>query len=195
MMINDDLNALSRLPQMFGAASARLESGIVYGVLMDNAAMNDGTALFHADHGNLGTPGAPSETTISELEQAMMNQKGLDDLDYINVSPSFIVSGTAYKVTIQKLLSSVLSATTSNVNVYANAMTQIVDPNITGNKWYMIANPGLIDTIETGYLEGMKGPQLSTNEQFNNDSVEFKCKHIFAAKSIDHRGMTYNAGA
>ena len=61
-LINDDLDAFTRIPSAFGAAAADLESDIVYSILTANAAMGDGVALFHATHANLGTAAVIGET-------------------------------------------------------------------------------------------------------------------------------------
>jgi hypothetical protein len=52
-LINDDLGAFDRLPMMLGRAGGRARGQHVLGILTANAAMNDTSALFHADHGNL----------------------------------------------------------------------------------------------------------------------------------------------
>lgn len=195
MMINDDLDSLSKLPRKFGASSARLESQIVYNILLNNDNMSDGTPLFHGDHGNLGTPAAITETSLGELEQLIRDQKGLDKLDYLDLIPAFLITGSAKKVEAQKILSAVVSTKVSDVNVFAGSLKQIVEPRITGNKWLVICEPSQIDTVEYGYLEGFNGPELTTQQGFEVDGIKLKAKHIFAAKAIDWKGMTYNAGA
>ena len=59
-IVNDDLAAFARISRGHGAAAARRVNAVVYSILTANAAMSDGDALFHANHGNLGTAGAPS---------------------------------------------------------------------------------------------------------------------------------------
>jgi hypothetical protein len=54
-MVNDDLGALTRLPQLFGNSAATMEGDVVYGVLTSNPVMSDGNALFSAAHGNVGS--------------------------------------------------------------------------------------------------------------------------------------------
>lgn len=60
-IINDDLRAFDRALGTAGQRAADLESGIVYNVLIANGALADTVALFHANHGNLGTASAVSE--------------------------------------------------------------------------------------------------------------------------------------
>ena len=49
-LINDDLNAFTRIPMSMGRAANRKVGDLAYGVLTANAALNqDSTELFHAD--------------------------------------------------------------------------------------------------------------------------------------------------
>jgi len=194
-IINDDLQAFSRLPALFGAAASRLESKLVYDLLLANAAMSDAVALFHADHGNLPSAAAIQEAGVTAAKILMREQKTLDGLDYLNLIPSFIVCGSAKEVEALKLMNQVIAAQTSNVNVFANSMQVIVDPRVTGNKWFMIASPSQIDTIEVAYLEGMSGPEITSEKDFDTSGLKLKCKHVVGVKAIDYRGMVYNSGA
>jgi hypothetical protein len=74
-------------------------------------------------------------------------------------------------------------------------MQPIADANISGNKWFTIANPGDIDTIEYAYLEGEEGVFIEQRVGFEVDGIEVKGRLDFAAKAIDWRGMVYNPGA
>ena len=50
VLINDDLDAFTRVPALFGTSAATLESDVVWGIFTANSAMADGTTLFHASH-------------------------------------------------------------------------------------------------------------------------------------------------
>ena len=52
-IVNDDLNALGRLPAMMGAAAAQLESSLFWSTITGNQVMADGNNLFSAAHNNL----------------------------------------------------------------------------------------------------------------------------------------------
>ena len=45
VLVNDDLNAFTRIPQLFGVAAANLESDVVWGIITANPNMGDGLAL------------------------------------------------------------------------------------------------------------------------------------------------------
>lgn len=57
-LINDDLDAFTRIPAMYGNSIAQLESDVVWGIITSNPAMADGNALFHTTHKNLAGTGA-----------------------------------------------------------------------------------------------------------------------------------------
>ena len=58
VLINDSLDAFTRVPALFGTSAATLESDVVWGIFTANSAMADGTTLFHASHKNLAGTGA-----------------------------------------------------------------------------------------------------------------------------------------
>lgn len=60
MIINDDLRAFTRIPQLFGVSARRMEADAVYSLITTNGLMSDGKALFSTDHKNLAVPVLPS---------------------------------------------------------------------------------------------------------------------------------------
>lgn len=198
-IINDDLGAFDRLPTMFGRSAATLENTTVWSILLDNPNMNDGVPLFHADHGNLMDASAIDETNLGKARAAMRKQKSIaakaEDRENLNLFAKFLAVGPDKEVQAQKMLSAVQASATEGVNPFANSMTLIVDGNIEGNKWFTIADPATIDTIEYAYLEGEEGLFTEQRVGFDVDGIEIKGRLDFAAKGIESRGMTYNPGA
>jgi len=198
-LINDDLGAFDRLPTLLGRAAAELEASTFWAVLTANAAMSDGDALFHANHGNLLTATVIDETNLGLAKAAMRKQKSLAaksaDREPLNLTPSYLVVSPDKEVQAQKMLTAVIANATSGVNVFANSMELIVEARLSGNAWYLFADPALIDTIEYAYLEGEQGVFTEQRIGFEVDGIEVKGRLDFAAKAIDWRGMTYNPGA
>lgn len=194
---NDDLQAFTRLPQLFGAAAARLESKMVYtDLLLANPTMADGKALFHADHANLASASAIDVAGLSAARKLMRAQKGIDGQDYLDLMPSFLVVGPDKETEAKQMLSAQMVPNSINeVNPFMGSLQLIVDSRIDGNKWFLVASPSSIDTIEVAYLDGMAGPEVSTETWFDSDVVKYKVKHVVGAKAIDFRGMVYNPGA
>lgn len=197
-LINDDLGAFDRIPTMIGRAAADLESSTVYDVLLTNPTMSDNKALFHADHGNLMNGTVIDETNLGLADKAIRDQRSLAgkaaDREYLNLVPRFLVNGTAKRIEGQKMLTAVQATATSGVNVFQNAMDQITEARVTGNKWFLIADPATVDTIEYSYLEGEEGVFVEQRVGFEVDGIEIKGRLDFAAKAIDWRGIVYNPG-
>jgi hypothetical protein len=199
-VINDDLDFLSRLPAMFGRAAADFESDIVYGILTANAAMADGTALFHADHGNLaGTGAAISETTLSAARLALRKQTDPSgNAQPLNLVGRYILVPAALETTAQKMFSAVVANTTAGTNVFQNAYEIVTEPRLdaaSATAWYVIADSSQIDTVEYAYLEGEQGLYTEQRTGFDVDGLEVKARLDFAAKATDWRGLYRNPGA
>ena len=199
-LINDDLDAFTRIPAAFGASAADLESDIVYSILVDNPAMGDTVALFHADHGNLaGTAAVVSEAALAAAYRAMGQQRGLEER-LIRVLPSFlIVPPGSRSVEARKQVTATTPASTGDVNTFAGRLEVIEEPRLIPtagqDPWFLAADPNRIDTVEYAYLEGQEGVFTETRMGFEVDGMEVKARHDFAAKAIDWRGLYKNAGA
>jgi phage major head subunit gpT-like protein len=198
-LINDDLGAFDRLPMLLGRAAAETEAGLFWAIILANAAMGDGTAMFHANHGNLGTAGAIAIVSLNEGRAAMRKQKGLAnkaaDAEPLNLTPAFIVVSPDKETEAQQFLATTLyPQQNTQVNPFAGSLIQITEARLTGNAWYLFADPATIDTIEYSYLEGEEGLYTEQRLGFDVDGLEIKGRLDFAAKAIDWRGMFKNGG-
>jgi len=196
MIINDDMDALTRVPMMFGRSAADLESDIVWAIVTANAALQDGVVLFHADHSNLaGSGGAISVTTVGAGRAAMRVQTGMEGR-LINVMPKFLIGGADAETVIDQFLTAITPNTQANAQPSVmRSLAPVIEPRLTGNAWYLAADYNQVDTIEYSYLQGNQGVYLETKQGFDIDGIAIKARHDFAAKAIDYRGLYKNAGA
>ena len=200
VLINDDLDAFTRIPAMYGTAIATLESDVVWAVITANAAMADGVALFHATHKNLAATGAAlTVAAIAEGRTSMTKQTALDKKTVLNIRPSYLVVPAALELAAEQLIAqNLMPARTADVVPQSiRTLTPIAEPRldtISASTWYLIANPATIDTIEFAYLEGQQGAYIETRNGFDIDGVEIKCRLDFGAKAIDWRGLYKNPG-
>ncbi|WP_296577499.1 prohead protease/major capsid protein fusion protein [Phreatobacter sp.] len=201
VLINDDLDAFTRIPAMYGTAIATLESDVVWGIILANAAMSDSIALFHQNHGNLANPAtALSVTAIGAARAAMARQTGLDKKTILNVRPAYLIVPASLELAAEQLVAqNLVPAQTGNVVPSSiRTLTPISEPRLDAaslTAWYLAANPAQIDTIEYAYLEGQQGAYIETRNGFDVDGVEIKCRLDFGAKAIDWRGLYRNPGA
>jgi hypothetical protein len=203
-IINDDLRAFDRAIGTAGQRAADLESAIVYNVLIANAALADAVALFHATHGNLGTAGAVSETTLGEAWEKMGTQTDLGDgsgadKEYIDARPRYIlVPPGSRSIEARKMIAQTTPAQASQVNAFAGSLEVVEEPRlyVAGGPqpWYLAADSNLVDTVEYAHLEGQSEPFIDQRAGFEVDGVEIKIRHDFAAKALDYRGLFKNVG-
>lgn len=217
-IVNDDLDAISRIPAMQGAACRRLQNQAVYGVLTSNPTMADTGALFNATaqtsaggHANLATgAGAPSVTTLNTAFISMMTKKGLRSDVILNIQPSFLIVPAAISATALQLLGSIAdpsvggsAAGNSNTkNIYGpNAdrkLQVVVEPLLDANSstaWYLAASNNQVDTVEITFLEGEQSPVLENEWDFDKDVYKYKVRQTFGVAAIDFRGLYKHAGA
>ena len=194
-MVNDDLSALKRLPQAIANKAAQKQSDLVYAILTGNPLMADGTALFDASHGKLGTNGDISDTTLAEMKKLMRNQKSASN-DFINVSPQTLIVGAEMENLALKFMNSNFSPTTvGDQNIYKGIMNVVVEPRISNTDWFAAASPAAIDTVEYSFLEGEGELHTEQEQGFNVDGVQTKARMTFGAKALDHRGLFKNPNA
>ncbi|MEK9725178.1 MAG: prohead protease/major capsid protein fusion protein, partial [Rhodospirillaceae bacterium] len=182
VLINDDLDAFTRIPAMYGNSIAQLESDVVWGIVTGNPAMADNKALFHADHKNLeGTGAALSVDAVGKGRTAMAKQTGLDKKTVLNIRPAFLIVPAALELKAEQMVAqNIVPAEAQNVVPQSiRTLSPIAEPRLDANSdtaWYLAASPNQIDTIEYAYLEGQQGAYIETRNGFDVDGVEIKCR-------------------
>jgi hypothetical protein len=201
VIINDDLDAFTRVPALFGTSAATLESDIVWGIVIDNPAMADGNALFHNAHKNLaGTGTALDVPSLGKARTAMAKQTGLDGKTLLNLRPTFLVVPAGLELAAEQLIAQSLvpAKTTDVVPNSIRSLAVIAEPRLDPASgavpWFLFASPASIDTIEYAYLEGQDGVFIESRTGFDVDGVEIKARLDFGAKAIDWRGLFKNPG-
>jgi len=198
MIINDDLNGFLRIAGLMGRAGARTIGNDVYGIITDNAALFDGTALFHADHNNLaGSGAAPTLALIGAAKTAMRKQQDPDANDYLDIQAKYIVCGVELEDTIKALIASETDFTVANskkINVHRNSLEVVSDPRLNATEWYLLANPTDIPTLEIAFLDGNQTPYLESQNGFTVDGTAWKVRLDYGTTGNDFRGGYKNAG-
>ena len=195
-MINDDLNAFNRLPMLAGRSSSELESDLAWAIITNNAAMSDGTALFHADHGNLGA-GTITADNIGAGRTLMRKQTGING-QRIGVRPEILIVPAALETDGLQATADLTPNAIGSVNPWNHAFRElVVEPRLDDTSavvWYMSAGPEAIDVLEYAFLMGNDGPMIETREGFEVDGMEMKVRHEFGVAVLDHRGLYKSTG-
>ena len=210
MFINDDMSALDMLPTMWGMAGNRLESDIVWGMLLNknfmtkdgtpvnaNIKMDDGKALFHAEHGNLqdGANSVFGKKGFSGLRQAGHKTKTLDG-KRMQVRWNNLVLPYELEDDADELLASRINATqTDNVNIWSGKFGYRVEPrlsDVSATSYLAFTNQG--SAFEYAYLEGNEGMYTETNQSTDVDGMSMLVRHDFGAGLAEHRYINKSAG-
>ncbi len=204
MIINDDLSWLLRLPEMLGRAAARSIENDVYALLKEGSGlgplMADGKRLFHDDHGNIATPGAPTVAVLDAMRQQMAQQKDKDNNDFLDIRPHLALSPLAIGSTLRELNAMEYNSTASKEerrpNIIRGIFNDVIDtPRLTGTAFYMFANPSEEAVVEVNFLNGQETPYMESENGFTTDGVQWKIRLDYGVDAIGWRGAIRNAGA
>jgi len=219
-VVNDDLDAISRIPAMAGNSCRRKQNATVYDVLTANANLADGGALFNTTaqtttggHANLASSGAAlSVSSLNEAYVSMMTKKGLGTGSdaILNIQPNFLIVPSALAGTALQLRGSIAdpsaggttAGNANTLNIYGPSgerpLRVIVEGVLDGNSstaWYLAAAPRQIDTVELSFLQGEEAPVLENEWDFDKDCYKYKVRQTFGVAAIDFRGLYKNPGA
>jgi len=199
-IINDDLGGMVDTLMTMGEGAARKVGSLPYAILTANAAMRDSVALFHANHGNLGTQGVVSETTIGEGIKLMKLQKNLKSKQSLNITPQYFIAPVAIEGTSEIFFNSGQFSGTgvdsTRSNPYAGSrFTRIYDPRLdaASSATYYLAGPKG-KTVKVFFLGGNQAPYMETRQGWSTDGVEYKVRIDAAAKALDWKALVKNAG-
>lgn len=209
VILNDDLGYIRQQPRRFGRAAARSLATFVARTLLEgNAAAFDGTALFHANHGNL-TTGAGSAFSDQNLKtgiQAMGAQTVLGQ--YHTVRPKMLVIPPALEFQARQVINSALIMAVGTpagnaiqqigtANVLQNMVDIVVDPFLTSTTaYYLFADPADEPVVLVGFLNGKQTPDLlierptMVNVAGGEDPYEFEFDLMRYKVRFDYGGAT-----
>lgn len=198
-LVNDDTDAFSRVPMLFGRAARKKESDIVWAQITGNPTMGDGNTLFSTAHGNLQADGdVISIASLSRARLAIRLQTGLDGETQVNVVPRYLIVPPSLETVAEQIVAPLISAQlVTSQNIFAGKLQVIVEPRLEANSstaWYLAASPEQVDIIEYAYLEGEDGPAIENRVGFDIDGLEIKCRLDFDAAPVDWRGLHKDPG-
>ena len=196
-IINDDLSALTKLPQSWGMRARQKEADLVYAQITDNPTMGDSVALFHSSHGNLQSAVAFAEVELGKMRKDMRKQKSIDSAK-IDLRPMFVLVPVALETTAENVTSKLFTPTKgSDQYAWLRTITPIADPrldDVSATAYYLLADKNQCDIIELATLDG-QGPMIETKESWDVLGSEMRIVYDLAAKVLDYRGLQRNPGA
>jgi hypothetical protein len=214
MIANDDVRSISKIPTRLALAAKRTIFDFVFEFIRPdtstgplgtagNPNVYDSTALYASGHNNT-TSTALSQTALSASRAKMRKQAGYGDTANIlsAIPRTLVVPPTLEELAFQLCTSAVAIPSTpagpSNTpNIHQGLDYTVVDywdaQSTTG--WIIAADPNSIPTIEIGFYQGQRDPQLFTQSDqtvgsmFNADKFTYKIRHIYSGAVLDFRGF------
>lgn len=189
---NDDIGLIRRIPVSLANAAHRTLYAYVTDFFKNNPTIYDTKALFHADHGNLGTA-ALSPESFAAARLAMRKQTDPDSGATLGLSLKNLLVPPDLEETAFNLFQR--SATNEPTFIEAvNPRIHVVSHWTDVNNWFACADSAQTPLIEMGFYGGEE-PQVivasdaTAGSLFSNDQMVMKIRHIYNGAVLDYRGF------
>lgn len=204
-IINDKWGVIGQIIASVGGRVAYKRNALAYAKLVANPTLTSvsNQAVFHSSHGNVGTTGALSATTLAELRKKIREQKLRGDAESStngmrsNASMQTLVIGATLELTAEQLLSaSYVPTSASGVMPGSLRSLQVVtDAEITSaTAFYGFADkdqhPCFVETVLGS--EGILSDMVFDEE---TRGVKHLVRVAHNVQAVHYRGAAYNAGA
>jgi len=201
LLINDDLGAIDRMISNAGITVAAFEDATFWAMALGGSSNNGptmtetGRQMFNATDGTLAGSAATIDlTSLSVGRAALRKRKRLDGTD-LDVTAAILLVGPDKETVAQQIVAPIQAQQAGNVNPFAGTLSVVVTAKITGNAWYLFADPSRLANFAYGYLQGAAGPRIRMEEPFGRQGVSFTVEEDFGCGAVDWRGGYRNAGA
>ena len=206
--INDDIDAITRLPARFAAAGRKTINTQCYEILVNNPNIYDGVKLFDKKHKNLIKTGTGMTAgAMQGMIMALSNQ--LDQFGQaIIIRPAVLVVPSGYMFEMYTLFNSPTINTSGNTQAvnplykYRESIEVVEDPTLNvlcggfGNvmPWFLIGNKDDTDFMEVDYLNGQEIPTIRRMETPGQLGFVYDIYHDWGISVQDFRGAIKNPG-
>jgi hypothetical protein len=202
MLVNDDLGAIADVLGNQGNMVATFEERTFYAILGANGgagpALLEGAAnMFGTGAGRANLAGSGTAITVAALaagRAAMRKQKSLGGQN-LNLGPSILLVGPDKETEAQTIVAPIQAQQASNVNPFSGTLRIVTTAEISGNAWYLFADPSALPNFSYGFLEGFGAPRVRVENPFGTQGTAMTVEHDFGVGAIDYRGAYRNPGA
>jgi ATP-dependent protease ClpP protease subunit len=200
-MINDDLGAIDRAVRETAMAVAATEEQVFYAMAFggsnaDGPTLTETTRqVFNTTDGTkAGSNAAITVPSLSLGRAALRKRKRLDGSD-LDAVASVLLVGPDKETEAQQIVAPIQAQQAGNVNPFSGLLSVVTTAKITGNAWYLLADPDRVPVFMHGFLSGDAGPRVRMEEPFGMQGAAWTVERDFGCGAVDWRGGYKNAGA
>jgi hypothetical protein len=203
-IINDDIGTVTRNVDRMSKSAKRTLAKAVFALLSANPTLTlDSKALFHADHGNIGST-AFGYASLIAARLKMLDQTEPTSLEPMGIDPKqggLLVLPGELEAGAAEILKA--KGKPGGSNNEGNAVAGwfgsdlervIVNPFATDpTDWFLLGNPEVFETIVVSYLFGRREPEIvladaaTAYSMFTKDVIEYKIRHCWGVALADYR--------
>ena len=202
LLVNDTLNGIQQVLADRGRAVARFEDKTFYAMMLSGANADGPTLnetsrqVFNTtDKTKASANAAISVSSVALGRAAMRKQTSVGGDALLDVSAAIILVGPDKELEAQQLVAPIQAQQAGNVNPFSGSLEVVTTARITGNAWYLLADPADVPCFIYGFLDGFEAPRVRIEEPFGMQGAAITVEHDFGCGAIDFRGGYKNAGA
>lgn len=184
IFINDQLGEVTKAIAKQTAGFERLKEMMFFKTLK--------AVPFTTKNKNLATSKGITEETYNQMATLMMEQRDINDEGFVGVAPQYILAPTSQRMEHRRLLNSTAQVGQANPNVINTVQGDyelFVTPYLTGDDFFALAKPSMLEGIEFTTLAGSNGVQSRIIIPQNYLGQEIQLWEDFAFNLIDHRAF------
>jgi phage major head subunit gpT-like protein len=191
-LLNDDLSALTAVPQRIGRGGALTLNDVFW------TNFKDDSAFFTTAKGNKSASSATALGTTASLNNALKLYRKLRDRDGnpMATTPRILLVPVDLEITAAELMNSIQliggNTTVPSTNVFAGRYEVVSSTYLTdAADFYLLASPADLPVMEVAFLNGVQSPVVETAEaDFNVLGVQMRGYFDFGvAKGEDLAGV------
>lgn len=199
MIINDDLRTVQRIVSRLPRAARRTVAKRVWSPFITNATYKgDNKAIFHADHGNLGST-AYDITPAEAARTAMFKQTEPGSGEVLGLRPVTVAFPSDLRAIVTNVNNfnpqAVTIANGNSMFGYFKPEGLFENPFMTdASDWLYFADPNEVEIVELAFLNGQQEPMMlvadnpANGQMFVGGRIQYKITHDHNAEVVDYRG-------
>ena len=138
--------------------------------------LSDGIAVFDAARGNLAETGA--NITVTSVSAARVGlSRMVDSAGTLRpVEGTLLLVAPEQLTEAEQIAADIAAAQVDQVNPFSGRVTEISDPGLTGDAWYMLGAPSRYDGLALILMDDMQTPMIEAQSSWTSFGMEWRAQ-------------------